>query len=486
MRLLTLPVLLITALACTGDEGIDEDDGGDESGEESGDEGGDEGGDDTCESDADCPSWSICEDSECVDGDRNNSVDEAESLLWDDSIDGYINPADDVDYFSFEADGGEFVYINVLDDEDEETDVVIVLRKPNGKVLAMADAYATGTSVTGVDAAIFAYIPEAGSYSISVEDAGSYYSGGDAYGAQDYSFELSLSEWSQATAETDGFEQPNVTLGVDTERLWTSVGFVLEEDGDSDFVTVEYNVEDAVIYMDGNQYVDGTDLSIQMRLLHEDGTVLSDKEDVGPEGYAIYPSASTGTYIIELSDALGTGGAEHWGFLHFISRLDGYVHDNEDEPNDYPLDAQELTLEEYENSAGNLFRRGQADGAIDVIGDADLYSFSVDYKENYLCTCVNSVEYGSATAPTFEILDSDGALVQYEDSDGELQDAIYTGDGAQDPDTLIENLPLESGDYMLRVSGAKKDGGPGNWYRFNFFASSFEVASYADGGFACP
>ena len=197
MRTFLLPFLLTLSLACSGDQGIDEDDDQDTIDDGDGDDSGPV--DDSCATDEDCPSWSICEESECIDGDRNNSVDEAERLLWDDSIDGIINPAEDVDYFTFEAEGGEFVYISIEDDEDEDTDLVIVLRKPNGKVLAMADNYATGTSVTGIDAGLFGYIPEEGSYSVSVEDAGSYYSGGDPEGNEDYRYSLSLDKYGRTT-----------------------------------------------------------------------------------------------------------------------------------------------------------------------------------------------------------------------------------------------------------------------------------------------
>ena len=181
-------------------------------------------------------------------------------------------------------------------------------------------------------------------------------------------------------------------------------------------------------------------------------------------------------HLLELSDALGGGGDEHWGFLHFITRADGYVHDSESEPNDTLLDAQPLSLEEFENSGGNLFQRGQANGALDVVLDEDLYSFTVGYDEGWICACVNSAEFGSAIAPSLEILDADGEIL-----------ISAAGDPAQDPDTLIENHPLEPGDYFLRVSGDEgSEGGPGSWYRFNLFSASFEVSSYAEGGFACP
>ena len=40
--------------------------------------------------------------------------------------------------------------------------------------------------------------------------------------------------------------------------------------------------------------------------------------------------------------------------------------------------------------------------------DEDLYRFTVTYDEAWICSCVNSAEFGSAVAPTLEILDADG------------------------------------------------------------------------------
>ena len=92
-------LLLVLLVACGDKDQAIEDD----------DEGGDTSVVDTleCETDSDCDSAEICEASECVGGDRNNSVEEAEVLLPDDDTDGhFINPSGDEDYFSYTTDGG--------------------------------------------------------------------------------------------------------------------------------------------------------------------------------------------------------------------------------------------------------------------------------------------------------------------------------------------------------------------------------------------
>ena len=171
-------VLALVLFGCGKDEPIEDGSTGVGSGD-GGDEGGDDGGEYDCESDDECSSWEICESQECVDGDRNNSLDEAEGILWDDATSGYINPADDVDYYTFTAEGGEYIRVSVTNDS-EEGDTVLVLRNPSGKTHAVVDNHPTGGSVSTYDSVMYAYLDEAGTWSLSIEDVGSY-SGSVAY-----------------------------------------------------------------------------------------------------------------------------------------------------------------------------------------------------------------------------------------------------------------------------------------------------------------
>ena len=80
-------VVLWAALGCNKDVKIDDEEnvtgsGGSGGGEEGSSSGGET--DSSCAEDAACGTGQICEAGECVDGDRNNSVDEAESLLFTD------------------------------------------------------------------------------------------------------------------------------------------------------------------------------------------------------------------------------------------------------------------------------------------------------------------------------------------------------------------------------------------------------------------
>ncbi|MEC8422815.1 MAG: hypothetical protein VX000_03495 [Myxococcota bacterium] len=135
------------------------------------------------------------------------------------------------------------------------------------------------------------------------------------------------------------------------------------------------------------------------------------------------------------------------------------------------MSANAMAQEEFENSGGNLFTRGQLQGNADDAEDEDWFRFSVDYGEAWIVACLNSSVYGSTMAPDIEIYGGGGELL-----------GSATGSENTDPTTLIENLVATPGDYYLRIIPAVDvTGGAADWYRLNLFVASFEV-----GGYACP
>jgi len=434
--------------------------------------------DGTCDADSDCDAWEICEDSACEDGDRNNAVDEADTLLWEDPTTGYINPAGDVDYFRFTAEGGEFVRIeSVLTDDviDYGGDTVLTLRDSSGKVVTEANRFATETGVTGVDAAMYAYLSTAGDYTITVQDDGTY--GADPEGVEEgfaaYRYELTLSEWSATTEEPDAFDQPLYTIDLSDSRQWATVGVLLHEAGDLDYIGLEVRagVEGEMLFLDGNQNIDGSDLSPRVRLLDSDGNALSDKLGVGPEEYALVPFVEAGSYIIEVSDAVGSGGDDHWTWLHVITRPDDWVLTREVESNDLSATAQVLTQIDAETSSGNLYTYSNMLGTVDASDDEDWYAFSAGFGENWFGFCLNSLTYGSTLSPQVELMDAAGDVLD-----------SWSAASAGDPDLYVDNLTLDDGDYFVRVTGLDGAGGAlGDWYMFTLYTAGFEASSYG-----CP
>lgn len=427
-----------------------------------------------CVEDGDCGTGQICEAEVCVDGDRNNTPEEAEPILWGATAEGVINPDGDVDYFQFEADGGEYLRAVTTVVEGEDYDTVLTIRKANGKVVTSADAYATGTGVTGEDAVAFAYLDEPGTYTIAVEDVGTA-SGAAGLGDPDYAYVLSLEEWGDTTDETDSAESPRLSLDLEDERIWYAAGVLVDSPGDSDWIGLVHLQDGDNLYVDGNEDIQGSDLTPLVRLWGADGVLLGEKENVGPDEYLFYPHLAEGDYTVEITDAGGDGGTNAWMFTHLIVRpdYDGYTFAEEVEPNPDLAAATPLPLTETQNGSGDPYRQGQGLGWIDGEGDEDWYAIDETYPDGGLVLCLTSGFYGSTVAPTVEVLDADGTVL-----------ATDTGNLTAYPTANLDNTDTDGSARYIRVRGDVN--GPGAWYRFYVYVASFSVSDYADGGYGCP
>lgn len=464
--------LLALLAACAGDKDTGTTDSSSDSGTDSAVDG-------TCSDDDACGDGEICVDDACVDGDRNNSLDEAEAILWSDGVTGILNPEDDVDYYVFTAEGGEYVRVATTEDTDAVPDAntFVTIRDPAGKVVTTADGYATGTGVTGVDAVAFAYLADPGVYSISVEDAVSA-AGGTGWGDPDYVYTLTLDEWTDVTTESDSAESPGITVAMGDDRVWYTVGTLVGSAGDSDFIAVSVPRGGENLYVDGNADLTGSDLSPHYRLWDADGQLLGEKSNVGPDDYLLYPHLAAGDYVVEVTDAGGQGGDNAWAFTHLITRADsdGYEFSEEVEPDDAMDAAVALPFTEYENSSGKPFSQAQGLGWLDVGGDEDWYQLTSTYASTNIVACLASSWWGSLAAPGLELYDAGGVvLASSEGTEGAL------------PTAHFDSVTVEPGTYYLRVvPPADVPPGAGAWYRFYWYSASFSVASYAEGGYACP
>ncbi len=428
-----------------------------------------------CADDTDCGADQICEAEVCVDGDRNNAPDEATPILWEETLSGVINPDGDIDYYRFEAEGGEYLRaLTALVDDTEDYDTVLTIREANGKTVTSADAYATGTSVTGEDAVAFAYLAEAGTYTIAVEDIGTA-SGGVGYGHPEYGYQLTLEEWGDATAETDDADAPRLNLDLSDERIWYSAGVLVGEAGDADYIGIAHIQDGDNLYVDGNEDISGSDLAPLVRLWDPAGNLLGEKANVGPDEYLFYPRLAEGDYVIEVTDAGGDGGANAWMYTHVIVRpdYDGYAFEAEAEPNADAGTASTLPFTTYQNSNGDDYQQAQGLGWIDTDGDEDWFLVDETYTDGGLVLCLMSGFYGSTVAPTVAVYDGDGNLL-----------ASDAGSATAYPTANLDNVSNDGTPRYLRVTGDVS--GPGAWYRFYVYVASFDVADYGDGGYGCP
>ena len=107
----------------------------------------------TCTDDEGCQRWEICEDRDCVTGDRDNSFEEATTIFQVDDLDGdpsgsgFIAPAGDEDYYAYSSLGGEWIEIRTRQavEQDDGVDTVVSVYTLGGQLHATMDEYATGS-----------------------------------------------------------------------------------------------------------------------------------------------------------------------------------------------------------------------------------------------------------------------------------------------------------------------------------------------------
>ena len=447
----------------------------------------DDGGDtaiDTleCESDSDCDDSEICEDNECVDGDRNNSVDEAETLLPDDETDGhFINPSGDEDYFSYTSDGGEFIRVSITTPDESKSDVnvydsYLTLRDPDLRIIAEVDNYPTGATLSSADSILYAYLAEAGTYTLVVEDNGSYV-GESPYGDSRYEYALSIATWGQHTDEDDAKDDPGISIDVDNANSYYALGVALEEEGDVDYVELNMPYDNNRFYVLGQlDVLDGVDP--QVRLYTEDGEPLMDVSPVSDGKMGYYPSTQDGDYILELSDEDGDGGDNEWFFVFLLQDGGDSASPTEDEDNGHPILATTLEINEYSNSSGDYttsYGLGFADPYVGKKGvevDEDWYAIEA-FDDGYMVACMNSSYYGSSITPDIAVIEPDGETV--------LGDA--EGEDDEDPAAVIENVEVNGGDtYYIKVTNPEDATGTAmEWYEFIVYVADFKIGSYG-----CP
>lgn len=431
-----------------------------------------------CEDDDDCGSGTICEivegEADCVDGDRNNDPDSAESILWEDTADGVINPAGDVDYYQFTARGGEYIRITTTSDFGD-ADTVVTLRDPTGQVLTWSDDFPTGSQVSSLDSVIYAHLPYAGDYLISVEDYYAYLDPNDAYGHPNYTYTLELGKWSQATQEDDSIESPSLSLDLERTNMWNSIGILIDDDGDSDWVEINYTAKDEdgndakFLFIEGIEHLDGSELNPTVNLYDANQNLLATHTDVGTANTIAFPDMAEGTYFVEVTDAQAKGSEAHWTYIFLLSRANrSYPLDME--PNESSETAQSIEMIPLETESESAYAVGYQMGYLESTNDEDWYQFPHEHEGGQLIVCLNSSIHGSTSTPMVELFDQEGAAL------GE-----QTCDTGSNPNLsiVLDEIPL--GDISIKVTDINSSSTSSDWYQMLVYSTSFEASS-----FACP
>jgi hypothetical protein len=421
-----------------------------------------DGDDEGCEEDSDCSGWQICEDYDCEDGDRNNAFEEAQTIRQgeEERISDFINVPNDVDYWRYTSGGGEFIRAaidphEVAPDGSNQADLFLTLYAPDGSVVTSADDYPNGGSVSNYD---------------SVE----------------------LGTWNQSTWGSDStFDEPFMfdsdgPLTIQ-ESTWHSVGVLLEEEGEVDYIAIDFEWNNAGLILDGIEDLSGSDANPHVALYTSDDILLTSRDQVGPDGPVFFPAMTEGSYIMEVSDADGGGGTNHW-FMVFLNAGDpDSMIDEETEPNDIEGQADVFEMTETVNGSDKPFWYGYIQGWVDSPGDTDWFSVGAtgdasglnDDEEDtqWLVVCMNSARWGSTIAPNISVVSLEG-------------DVLAEAEGNMDanPNLRIENVELTPGEsvYLHVDPGPDTMGLPNEWYRIKTYVASFPITSYEDGGYTCP
>ncbi len=421
---------ILFALACTGDP------------RDSGWEPEPEPEPEPCVEDTDCASWQICEEDACVNGDRNNEPEEAQEIELDEEASGRLETDEDVDYFLFSVDEPQFVRVHTVS-EDEDMSTVLTLYRPDGSYHAMEDEHPLG-SVSTYDSVLYAWLPEAGAWTVAVTEA-------SGSGSSSYAYTVQQTTFTRGIDETDSESEPGSVLEVEGSTTFYAIGWVLESDGDEDWIQLDLPYEECPLVLDATEFEVNSAADPVYELLDVDGETLGLKTDLGPGGQLLYPEVDGGQALVHIEDADGGGSLEHWGVLFLRAYSQGYSYEVEVEPNDTMGNAQ--LLEPVTNESTGV-DEAYAWGVSDGPNDEDW--FAVDLRQGqYLHVYGTAATLGSLIDGELELYSSAGELLE--------EGFDYDEDSMDD---ISQVGPFDEGRYFVRVFDADGADGPGLWYRF--------------------
>ena len=419
-----------------------------------------------CEVDDDCTSNEICsDDSTCELGDRDNDFESATPVTQNQPFTGVIQQPGDVDTFAYEASEPEWLRISTeVDETSAPLDTVVAVYDANGALHAWMDDFPTG-SVSCCDSLLHVYLPAAGTWYITVQDRTTWFNASDEPGNEGLAYTLNITNSVTTTREPDSLETPSREVEMDSGRsIWT-VGVVLEETGDSDWITIQHPYDGTPVQFFGQLDAPGSSIDTRVRLYDTEGTLLLDKKDLGSDGTAVYPNGQKGTYLVEVSDKLGAGDADAWTVLYLRTQEpDSWAWVTEGEPNDGADQLESPTFETRTTSSGTPYEAAYIQGDLNTTDDEDWFELTT-VDAHYLSVQCFGGDQGALGDVEGEILNESG-------------DVLHVLDDAADSTSpwLINTGPYSGETLHLRLFTTSDASGPAVFYRCNLFVTPFEVS----------
>jgi hypothetical protein len=410
-----------------------------------------------CAEDEDCGANQICDDGGCVRGDRDDTFDGAGPILQNDVENGEIHPEADVDTYVYTSVGPEWVRIQTEVTSGDLNTVAAVYNGVNGALWASMDDYPTGPVATW-DTVLYAWLPDAGEWFVTVEDRGTWY--GDAPNTGDYTLEIL--PFTATIDERDSVDDPGSEIELDTRNTTWAVGMVIEDGDDSDWFDVDMSFADTPVQVYGWGQP-GSTLKPRVRATDEGGLLMADSTYVDTDPVVLLTSTAA-RYHFEVTDDAGVGGDTAWTVLFVTTEEDRDPYQWEFEPNDSADEAFRPNPVPLTTSDGTPYDALYPEGDFSN-GTADWVGFEADDGTIVSARCWSDV-WGSLGTLAVRILDPSGADIT---PDG--QGSTWTGGNYY----LYNVVAPDDGDYAIELTDVAAAFGPGSYWRCAAFLTDFEV-----------
>lgn len=415
-----------------------------------------------CDEDSDCRATAgleICETDtfQCVQGDRNNSIAEAQVLAWDQADRQHIAPAGDIDFFRINATVGDLPRIRATAEDGGALDTVIRYYDREGTEIAFNDDF---ERVGGVapNSILHTGVPATGAVYFSVEDRRSFI--GDPAdppeGGEDSAYDVDIARAGfglgasmQSVLEPN--ESPGDALVWDLAEYRTNynLGGNLEFAGDSDFLAIDV-APGEVLRLYGFPF-GGTAGLTRVTVWMPDGVTPIRTFDglAWDTDHRLWiPALEDGPYYVEVQDAFGGGGPGHWYWLHGAKNEPIEPFAAEAEPNgEGEPEATGLDPSSGQTESTELWAR------IGEPGDEDWFSVDAEGGERLTLSLARTEAGAEDTQLSVSLLDPAGDTAL-----GPL-----TWDGGEDAVFALEELG-EAGTWSVVVREAREGQGSGGHY----------------------
>jgi len=410
-----------------------------------------------CREDNDCGQYEICEQEECVTGDRDDTIETATPIY---QVTGTEDPGvkraliqepGDFDHWAYTSPGEEWLRVWTRTNEEDPSglDTVLTVLAPNGAVHHVMDEFPTG-NIRGFDSLMHVYLPTPGTWTLRVEDRSTWYDGETPRGSIAFEYEIGVEAWGSVSTEPDSAEDPSIEFPMANGTTVYAWGIRLEEPGDVDYTTADMPYGDAPFEVWAPGDIPGSDAEPKVEARDEEGALYLVKEDVGATGNAAYFDGPDTKFQVSVTDVEGRGGPDVWTVLYLRTRAEGTGNPREEEPNDTLGDANLMEQERVEEG-GVTTDRSFLQAAFLAGDTSDWYSFSV-VDGGKLRTSCSSTSFGATGNVDVDLVGPNGEIID-----------TWTDGNDVAPD--VEREGLGEGLYALRFF--ERDGltGPSVYYR---------------------